>query len=169
MSNVDVQDVVVMSWGDGPFEGMVIGAEIASMAASIAAEDWDRRALSGKPIRGKHVTALAAVFLQHVTRWNLTLETGRPVPVKLAPFLRLHKDRVQAILRMWVKAVHSPPGADAADDPPVSEGPSVEDLDPSDPMLLLEARALQPPGEGEQLVASSVEPKIMPVPVNVGM
>lgn len=157
MSHIDEQDVVVMSWGDGPFEGMTVGAAVSSMAALIAVEDWDRRALSGKPIRGRHIQALAAVFVRHVTRWNITLDSGRPAPVTVEGFLGLHRDRVRAVLRMWVQYVHTPPESEQAA-PEVEDAPVVDDLDPTDPMLLLESRSLQPPGEGEQLVASTVEP-----------
>lgn len=147
-----------MSWDDGPFAGMVVGVETTSMAALLAVEDWERRALAGKPIRGEHIRALATVLVDHVTRWNLRLETGRPVPRTVDAFLRLHRDRVRAILRAWVEHVNQPP---PVVEPEQLDEPVVEDIDLNDPALLLEERALQPPGEDEELVASTLDPVLV--------
>lgn len=144
MSNDD-QPLVVMEWDGGRFHGMQVAATVTSMAATIAAEDFMRRAASGKPLRGKHVLAVAGVFVSHVDRWNITRD-GRPVRRTVKDFMRCDRNRVMAVLQQWV--AHVAPAAAVAESEPE---PVVEPAEP-DYAALLEARSLQNPGPGEVLV-----------------
>lgn len=144
MSSVDDQPLVVMAWEGGRFDGMQVAVTVTSMSATIAAEAFMRRAASGRPLRGKHVRAVAEVFLDHVDRWNITRD-GRPVRRTVKGFLRCDRDRVMAVLQQWV--AHVAPAAAVAAEPEPVAGPA--ELGFAD---VLESRALQEPGPGEVLV-----------------
>lgn len=146
---MDGQLVIVMAWEDGRLAGVEVAYTVESMAALIAAENFTRRALSGKPIRGRHIAAVAAVFVDHVQRWTLRARTGRPVPVRLDDFLALHKDTVFTLVQQWVRHVTVPPVAapgaqnDVPQQQPGVAEPAAADVD--DIGVQLEARTLHEP------------------------
>ncbi len=157
MGNIDAQDTIVMAWEGGRLDGVEVACTVTSMAASIAAEAFTRRVLAGKPIRGRDIEALAAVFVDHVQRWTLRTGQGRPVRVRVRDFLALHKSTVFDVLKEWVKHVNAPPPAPA---PEVEQPELVEPVE-VDPGLLLEARSLQEPGPDEVLVGQPAVPELV--------
>lgn len=145
MTYHDDQPVYRLSWPDGHELGaLVVNCSATTLAAMLAVEDFDlgmRRAKRRAKRPVALVAALAAVFVEHVTSWDLCRD-GRPVPVTSAAFAMLDRDVVVLpLLRQWRLLVVDPPRQQPADVEVEPEVPGIE--------FELVATSLTKPGDGE--------------------
>lgn len=121
---VDVQDSYALAWpDDSDRAGLAVTVSATSLAATLAAERFQQRALAGR-VRGKDVERLAGVFVAHIEGWSV-MRGGRPVPITVAGLLSLHRDIALLLLRQWVGTVLDPPRAPEVE--PVEEPETIED------------------------------------------
>lgn len=123
----DVQDSYALAWpDDSGHAGLAVTVSATSLAATLAAEKFNRRVTAGR-VRGKDVERLAAVFVEHVEAWSVT-RAGELVPVTVDGLLSLHRDTALLLLRQWVSTVLDPPRPPDLEPAPVEEPETVEDF-----------------------------------------